>query len=210
MTQVKLCGLTRPEDIQIANELKPEFIGFAFWEKSKRNVSRETAQKLKKALLPEIKAVGVFVNEEVLVVAGLLNDGIIDVVQLHGTEDGEYIGRLRELAPGKEIIRAVQIKGKESLEELKAMPADEVLLPDYYLLDSGTGTRRAFNWDLIKSIEIPRPFFLAGGLDPDNVSTAIDYVKPMAVDVSSGIETDGVKDPDKMRAFVGNVRKIEE
>ena len=214
MTQIKLCGLRRLSDIEAANSLKPEYVGFVFWEKSKRFVSRDTALELKKALLPEIKAVGVFVDEEPSVVAGLLRDGIIDMAQLHGKEDGEYVRKLRILYPKGKIIKAVKVKDRKTfLQELKWFDADDVL-PDYYLFDSGTGSGQTFNWEIIRDWALPsgdgkrncRGFFLAGGLDAGNVSYAIEAVRPMAVDVSSGIETDGVKDRDKMEAFVRKVR----
>ena len=197
MVNIKFCGLTRMADVQTVNELEPEYVGFVFWEKSKRNVTRQQALELKKALLPEIKAVGVFVDEEPETIASLLSDGIIDIAQLHGNEDEAYIGRLRELIGDKPIIKAFVIKGTEAdtIKRAKASSAD------YLLLDSGKGTGQTFNWELIKEAGIEKPFFLAGGLDPDNVAAAIEALHPFAVDVSSGIETEGHKDPVKMRKF---------
>ena len=202
-TKIKLCGLSRIEDIEVANTLKPDYIGFVFWEKSKRNVFPETARELKIALLPGIKAVGVFVDEAPEKVAGLLDEGIIDVAQLHGHEDEEYMARLRALAPGKEIIKAFVIRSPEDLK------AAEKSTADYLLLDSGTGTGKAFDHELLKSADIKKPWFLAGGMNPDNVGEAIDLLNPFGVDVSSGIETDGKKDPDKMKRFVEEVRKTQ-
>ncbi len=206
MTKIKLCGLSRLSDIEAANELKPDYIGFVLWSKSSRYVSREKALELKRALLPEIKAVGVFVDEEPEVVSDYLKDGIIDVAQLHGKEDASYIRRLRDLAPGKEIIKALQIKDKESFDEQLKAFGESGAEPDFFLLDSGTGSGQTFNWEIIRGADIGRPFFLAGGLDPSNVADAIDKVRPYAVDVSSGIETEKVKDVTKMRAFVEAVR----
>ena len=202
-TKIKLCGLSRIEDIEVANTLKPDYIGFVFWEKSKRNVFPETARELKIALLPGIKAVGVFVDEAPEKVAGLLDEGIIDVAQLHGHEDEEYMARLRALAPGKEIIKAFVIRSPEDLK------AAEKSTADYLLLDSGTGTGKAFDHELLKSADIKKPWFLAGGMNPENVGEAIDLLNPFGVDVSSGIETDGKKDPDKMKRFVEEVRKTQ-
>ncbi len=211
MTQIKLCGLRRQSDIDVANELKPEYIGFVLWEKSSRNVSRDEAYSLRKALLPGIKAVGVFVNEEVLKVAALLNEKVIDVAQLHGHEDSRYIERLKELSPGCEIIKALKVRDKESL--LRELDSFAIAGPDFFLLDSGTGSGQTFNWEILRSpevtdklLELSKGWFLAGGLDTANVAEAIQKLKPMAVDVSSGIETEGKKDPDKMRAFVSEVR----
>jgi phosphoribosylanthranilate isomerase len=195
MVKIKMCGLSRPEDVAAANELKPEYVGFVFWEKSSRKVDRSLALGLKAALLPEIKAVGVFVDEDPLVVAGLLNDGIIDIAQLHGSEDEQYMARLRLKAPDKPIIKAFVIKSEQDIQRAKESTAE------YLLLDSGKGTGRAFNWELIRNTDFEKPFFLAGGLSPENVAEAIKSINPYGVDVSSGIETDGRKDPDKMREF---------
>ena len=198
MTQVKLCGLRRPEDIEAANRLKPEYIGFVFASKSKRYVDPDTAASLKEALDPSIKAVGVFVNEDYSVVEYLLKKHVIDVAQLHGSESDEYINKLKKNT-GKTVIRAFKITSQEDVDKAVKSPAD------YILLDAGAGDGVTFDWSVVKDVE--RPFFLAGGLDPDNVSDAIKAVHPFAVDVSSGIETDGFKDTDKMTAFVTAVRK---
>ncbi len=199
--KIKLCGLTRPEDIKCANSLKPDYIGFVFAKKSKRYVSPDTAFKLKELLLPKIKAVGVFVNEDIRNVAILLNSNIIDIAQLHGDEDETYIKKLRILTD-KPIIKAFKIKTRDDLPGVKNSSAD------YILLDSGSGSGNVFDWDLIKSID--RPFFLAGGLNPENVEEAIRTVKPFAIDVSSGIETDGFKDEEKMSDFVSTARNVSE
>ena len=198
MTQIKLCGLRRPGDIEAANRLKPEYIGFVFARKSKRYVDPETALSLKKSLSPDIKAVGVFVNEEVSVVADLLNRGIIDVAQLHGSESEEYISELKK-ATGKPVIRAFKVATSEDVAAAVGSSADHILL------DAGAGDGVTFDWSIVKNVD--RPFFLAGGLNPLNVVDAVEAVHPFAVDVSSGIETDGFKDTDKMAAFVSAVRK---
>lgn len=200
MTKIKFCGLSRPADVDAANELKPEYVGFVFAPKSRRYVSPATAEKLKQALDPEIKAVGVFVNEAVETAAGLLNSGIIDIAQLHGSEDGEYIERLRRLT-GKPVIRAFRVGTADDIADAEKSAAD------YILLDSGAGTGTAFDWKLIQNIR--RPYFLAGGLTPENVEEAVGYLCPYAVDVSSGIETDGKKDKCRMAEFVAAVRRAE-
>ena len=197
--EIKLCGLTREEDIKIANELLPEYIGFVFANKSKRYISPENALKLKQKLLPRIKAVGVFVDEDVKTIADYLNRGIIDMAQLHGSEDEAYIKRFRVLTD-KPIIKAFKIKSRDDLHGVQESSAD------YILLDSGTGSGSVFDWDLIKSIE--RQYFLAGGLNPQNVEEAIRTLRPFAIDVSSGIETDGHKDPVKMKEFVNTARSV--
>ena len=198
MTKIKLCGLRREADIEIANRLKPEYVGFVFAAKSRRAVSAETAAALKACLDPGIQAVGVFVNEAPETVADLLNRGIIDAAQLHGREDEDYIRYLRTLTK-KPLICAFRVQCAEDLR-----PA-AVCSTDHVLLDAGAGDGRIFDWDLLKGFS--RPYFLAGGLNPENVREAIDRCHPYAVDVSSGIETDGWKDDAKMTAFVNEVRQ---
>ncbi len=197
MTKIKLCGMPRPEDIAAVNEIKPDYIGFVFWKPSKRYITPEAAQELKKALDENIKAVGVFVNEDIDEAASLANRGIIDLIQLHGDEDDDYISRLRKLTD-KPIIRAIRIVTEEDTVKAENSPADHILL------DSGKGGGKVIDWDLAAKIE--RPYFLAGGLTIDNVSAAVEKLHPYAVDVSSGIETDGHKDPEKMRQFRRNAQ----
>ena len=198
MTGIKLCGLKRECDIEAVNKLNPDFIGFVFSEKSKRYVNPIEAAKLKEMLGKDIKAVGVFVNESPEAVAELLNKGTIDMAQLHGSEDEEYISRLRSLTD-KPLIKAIKVQSKADIEAADESGAD------YVLLDSGAGTGMTFNWQLIKGIK--RPYFLAGGLNLENVAEAVKTLNPYAVDVSSGIETDGLKDEAKMADFVSIVRK---
>ncbi len=198
MTKIKMCGLSRFCDIDAANELKPEYVGFVFAKKSSRYLAPEQAAKLKKMLSPDIRAVGVFVDEKPEIVAGLLDNGTIDIAQLHGAESEEYIKKLRQLTD-KPLIRAFRIQSAADIDDADNSSAD------YVLLDSGAGTGSVFDWGLIRNIR--RPYFLAGGLAPDNVENAVNKLHPFAVDVSSGIETDGVKDKLKMAAFVAAVRK---
>lgn len=200
MTKIKLCGLSRPCDIEAANELKPEYIGFVFTPKSRRHVTSQTATKLKQLLSHEIQVVGVFVNEDVEKIVDLVNRGIIDVVQLHGDEDEDYISRLRQFTD-KTLVKAFRIETPSDIADAEQCSAD------YILLDSGAGTGTVFDWKLLKNI--CRPYFLAGGLSPDNAGNAVAAFHPFAVDVSSGIETDGLKDKTKMAAFVAVVRKEE-
>lgn len=198
MTKIKFCGLKRKADIEAANALKPDYIGFVFAKDSRRYISPENAAVLKSQLSSEISAVGVFVNERPEYIASLLDDGLIDLAQLHGDEDEAYIDRLKGLT-GKPLIKAFRITSTSDAMKSSASSADMILL------DSGTGSGRTFNWQLIK--EIRRPYFLAGGLDPVNVSDAVRLLHPWAVDVSSSIETDGLKDIEKMAAFAAAVRK---
>ena len=197
-TLIKICGLSRPEDIDVVNELCPDFIGFVFYEKSKRNVTKEKAKSLKEKLDSRIPAVGVFVNADPEFVISLLEERIIDIAQLHGSEDEEYIQNIRAKT-GRKVIKAFVVNDAQSLEEAEKSSAD------YLLLDSGMGTGSTFDWS--KLDEVTRPYFLAGGLGLDNIDMALSEIKPYAVDVSSGVETDGVKDPAKIREFINRVRK---
>lgn len=197
MTKIKLCGLTGENDIEVANKLLPEFVGFVFAEKSRRKISPARAAELKKILNPKIFSVGVFVNEKIETVAEISRCGIIDAIQLHGAEDENYISKLRTLTD-KKIIRAFQIKSGDDLKLAEKFPAD------FVLLDGGAGEGKSFDRTLLKNFR--REFFLAGGLNPENVAGEIEKFKPFAVDVSSGIETNGIKDEKKMRDFVNAVR----
>lgn len=218
MIKVKFCGLTRPEDIRIVNKLKPDYIGFVFYEKSKRNVTEEKARELKEKLDDSIKAVGVFVDEDENRIAGIANEKIIDIIQLHGHEDEVYIARLRKLTDAK-IIKAFQIKNnltnaekgncisdhsvqeKTNTDAIKRINASSA---DMVLVDSGQGTGKTFDWDVLGKIE--RPFFLAGGLNTENIESVITGIMPYGIDLSSGIETDGIKDESKMNLIMRAVR----
>lgn len=198
MTKIKLCGLSRDEDIETVNILPPDYIGFVFAKKSKRFITPQKALELKKKLAPGIQAVGVFVDEDIEIAASLLKDNIIDLAQLHGKETNAYISALKKLT-AKPVIQAFCITSKNDLA------LAEKSIADYILLDSGAGTGNTFNWELLHDIK--RPYFLAGGLHAENVSTAIQKLHPFAVDVSSGIEVNGIKNKEKMTAFVTAVKK---
>lgn len=201
MTKIKFCGLMRPADVAAANRLQPDYIGFVFAPKSRRFVAPDMAKALRAQLAPGIRAVGVFVNEAPEQVVALLEAGIIDLVQLHGQEDEAYIARLRALTH-KPLIRAFRVEDRDSLRQAAQSTAD------FVLLDSGAGgTGTAFDWTLLEGFA--RPYFLAGGLDADSVGGAVARLHPYGVDVSSGIETNGRKDPDKMAAFAAAVRNTE-
>ena len=198
MTKIKLCGLSRIEDIELANQLAPEYVGFVFWEKSKRNVSLEQARLLREKLEESILSAGVFVDADMEYILTLVQAGIINIVQLHGHEDEAYIRDLRKLVDCP-IIKAFCIRNDEDMELANISSADMVLL------DSGMGTGVTFDWRRLKLVS--RPYILAGGLNPSNIVEAVTTLYPFGVDVSSGIETDGLKDPAKMREFVRLVRQ---
>lgn len=197
MTKVKICGLSRECDIEYANKLKPDYIGYVFWQKSRRYVTREQAEALTQRLDEAITPVGVFVDEELKRVLQLADAGIIKIIQLHGHEDEAYLKELKSMTDAP-IIKAFRIRSVADIERANAFPSD------YVLLDNGYGTGQTFDWSFVSGID--RPFFLAGGVNADNVRDAIDKLSPYAVDISSGVETDGHKDFDKMQHFINKVR----
>lgn len=198
-TKIKICGLRRMEDVQAVNEAKPDFCGFIIEvPKSFRSVTADQVKELAVGLDRDIQAVGVFVNAPETLAAGLLNQGIISMAQLHGQEDETYIRRLRKLTD-RPLIKAFSVRTRKDAE--KAMESTA----DYILLDQGSGgTGIPFDWSLLPVIE--RPFFLAGGLGEDNLETAVHRLHPYAVDLSSGVETDMWKDPVKIKKAVDIVR----
>lgn len=246
MTKIKICGLSRPEDIDYVNEAKPDYCGFVIGvPSSRRNVSVETLYRLREKLSDDIIATGVFVNADVELPAGLLREGVISAVQLHGQEDEAYIRRLRDLSgeaagrlPGKKgrrrtgrtIIKAFSVKRIKDIESAFASSAGMVLL------DHGSGgTGEQFDWELLEEYRrefcrkapgadhekscgpdlnsgngsMEKPFFLAGGLRPDNIPEAIRRCSPYGVDLSSAVETAGRKDREKIVAAVAAVRSME-
>lgn len=199
MSRIKICGLSQKEDIEAVNTYRPDFAGFVFYPPSRRHITAGRAAELKKMLDPSIPAVGVFVDGDPWEIASLAEYDIIDMIQLHGSEDADYIKELRTLTQ-KPIIQAFKIRTEGDIEQARASRAD------YVLLDNGKGTGETFDWTLIR--DIGRPFFLAGGLNAGNVAEAIGRFQPYAVDISSGAETGGMKDPDKIRDCILAVRKV--
>lgn len=200
MTKIKICGLTRLEDIEAVNAARPDYIGFVF-AKSKRQVETETARVLKQVLDPGIKAVGVFVNYPVAEIIAMAEQGIIDIIQLHGDED-EATVQLLQAQTGLPVIRAFRIKSQADIRETAA---DYRLFDTYDTAQYG-GSGAAFNWKLLQGVT--GDFFLAGGLNSGNIEAAIHQVKPYCVDISSGVETDGKKDRDKIIEIVAKTRQI--
>lgn len=199
MTKIKFCGLTRHCDVEFVNQLLPDYVGFVFSPQSRRFVKIEAASEMRLLLDKNIKVVGVFVDEKIENVANLLKLRIIDFAQLHGNENEHYIKSLKEITQNP-IIKALHISNKRDVVSANSCSAD------YILLDSENGgTGNVFDWSVLK--EINRPYFLAGGLCAENVGDAVSILKPYAVDVSSGIEQDGVKSYSKMKAFIDAVRK---
>ena len=199
-TKIKICGLRRREDILAVNEAKPDYCGFIVeFPRSFRSVTADQVRGLVKELAPEIQPVGVFVNAPLELVRTLLDDGTLALAQLHGQEDESYIRELKTYTD-KLIIKAFSIKTTEDIEKALQSPADYILLDQ-----GGGGTGKTFDWSLIP--EIQRPFFLAGGIGAANLEQAIREIHPYAVDLSSSVETEKWKDPEKIRQVVDIARK---
>jgi len=197
LTKVKICGLTQLPDVHAVNIEKPDYVGFVFAD-SRRRVTPAQATTLRSRLVYEIIPVGVFVDESIPNILSLVQNGIIQMIQLHGTENEEYIVKLKERT-AVPIVKAISVRHLGVVQQWASTTAD------YLLLDNqGGGTGQAFDWRLIG--DTTKPYFLAGGLDEDNIVNAINQTKPFAVDSSSGVETNGLKDPVKIKEFIRRVR----
>ena len=205
MTKIKICGLTRTEDIEMVNEFLPDYIGFVF-AKSRRQVSAEQAKELKNKLRPAIKAVGVFVNEKPENIAKIANQGIIDLIQIHGDEDAAYCAQLRKLTQAP-IVKVVRVEREDDFAGIEEFDCDYYLFDTLSSKDYG-GTGKAFDHSLLYNKEIKKPFFVAGGLNQDNVAAVIEVIKPFGVDTSGGVETDGIKDANKIKEFIKQGRIV--
>lgn len=215
MQKIKLCGMMKPCDIEYANRVKPDLVGFIF-ANTRRKISAAQAKQFRKALDAEISAVGVFVNEDISVITSLVQDGCIDTIQLHGEEDADYIRRLREICDVP-VIKAVKVQTVEQIRQAAALPVDYLLLDTYRKGVLG-GTGEAFDWELLRAAKavagdtaegalFGKPYFLAGGLHAGNLREAA-ALGSYGLDVSSGIETDGSKDFTKMVEVMELVRKF--
>ena len=199
MVKIKICGLRRFEDIEMVNKYKPDYIGFVFAD-SKRKVSHNLALQLKAKLSPDIISVGVFVDAVPDEILKLYEDDVIEIAQLHGSESEDYIKDLKENTNNKlKIIKAIEMSENGDLSGY------ENSLADYLLLDSGKGSGKTFDWRLIRN-DLKKEFFLAGGINSDNVKKAIEEFDPYAIDLSSSLETDGYKDENKIKEIMEVIR----
>lgn len=197
--RIKLCGMTRAQDIDAVNQAKPDFSGFIInVKKSHRNLSPEDQRYLVKNLNPQIYAVGVLVDAPLDQALALAQSGCFDALQLHGQEDASYLEALgrRTSIP---LIQAFQLSQIFDVAALETSPADMILL------DSGSGSGKQFDWTLIPPLK--RPFMLAGGLTPETIKHALSQARPWGVDLSSGIETNNLKDANKILAAVHAIRR---
>lgn len=205
--KIKTCGLFREEDINYANELKPDYIGFVFAE-SKRKVGVEKAYNLRNKLDKEIKSVGVFVNDNLDFILNLIREKIIDIIQLHGNEDNDFLDNLKTKTNAK-IIKFIPVENADSILNSLNIFSDFILLDNF---KGGVG--KTFDWNYLKEafelnkkfIEVfNKKYFLAGGLNKENINEALKF-NPYCVDLSGGLETDGIKDFEKMK-YIINITK---
>ena len=199
--KIKICGLTRECDVDFVNDAKVDFAGFVF-AKSKRQVNISQAILLKKRLSSDIKSVGVFVDESVENIKKICEEGIIDFVQLHGNEDNKFIETLKKEV-NIPVIKAIKALYREYIEQCSQNDADFILI-DSFEQNSFGGTGCIFDWTLVPKMH--KPVFLAGGLNIENIERAVDIVHPFCVDISSGVETEDVKDPKKIFEITKFVR----
>lgn len=201
MTRLKVCGIRRLEDVALLNDVKPDFAGFVFAD-SKRQITVEEAKILRQHLDKEIQTVGVFVDAEISFITTLVEEKIIDCIQLHGSEDNRYINTLKAKVKAP-IIKAIRVTSPEDAE--KKTGADLILYDAYHKKLNG-GTGETFNWNLLNGKN--DNYFLAGGLNSGNIQEVIQKLNPYAVDISSGVETDGYKDKAKLEEFVKKIQEV--
>ncbi|MDO4620403.1 MAG: phosphoribosylanthranilate isomerase [Lachnospiraceae bacterium] len=197
MPEVKICGNKTVDDIQILNRYKPDYAGCILSPGFRRSISEQTAAELRKELMKAIPLVGVFVDDDPERIERLLKEGIIDIAQLHGSEEAAVIRRLKEKT-SCEIWKVFRMKGDVDYQKIESCPADLVLL------DAGTGSGECFDWK--KTAQVTRPFILAGGLQAGNVAEAVAQTRPYAVDVSSAVECDGRKNEERIAEFIRKAR----
>lgn len=198
MTLVKICGLMRVQDAEAVNAAGADFAGFILSKGFRRSIDATRAAEISSHLSQEVRPVGVFVDEPVEFVAELIESGTVEVAQLHGSESDDYIDCLRARMPECLIVKAFRVRNEADIAQANASHADLVLL------DNGQGTGEAFDWSHLESVK--RPYVLAGGLGAHNVAQAVRQFSPYAVDMSSGVETDGLKDSEKIAKAVRAVR----
>lgn len=191
--KIKICGLMRPEDGDCVNRVKPDYAGMILSPGFRRSISDDMAKQIRARITEPVRVVGVFVNEAPERVIEWLEEGVIDLAQLHGEESEEEIQYIQAVTH-KPVIKAVKVLDRYDVEAWLDSSAD------YLLFDSGTGTGKTFDWDVLRGVT--REYFLAGGVGPDNMESIGKRFAPYAVDLSSSVETDGQKDPEKINAVV--------
>ena len=199
--KVKICGMTQLKDAVLAVEQGADAVGFIFYKKSPRSVNMKEVREIISKLPPSVDTVGVFVNESADQVNKVAEYCGLDLVQLHGEESPSYCRKIKRRG-----IKAVRVKDIQSIQQLEKYSVSGFLLDTYTEnLDGGTG--KVFDWNLAHPAKKMGPVILAGGLTPRNIRQAISQARPYGVDVCSGVEkSPGIKDPEKVRAFLNNIK----
>lgn len=208
MTKIKICGIRRIEDIEYVNKLLPDYIGFVF-AKSKRKIQIKDAKRLSLLTDNRIKKIGVFVNEDIRVVKEIADTVKLYALQFHGNEDEKYVSNFKEYRVWKSMSINVDTVNVEDYEnEISKINESlvQAIVLDSISKNKFGGSGVSFDWDIVKKLSIKKKLILAGGLNSNNILEAINKVKPYAVDVSSGVETDGFKDFYKIKKFIEKVR----
>lgn len=201
MMKIKICGLKQEEHAIAAAELGADYLGFVFAE-SPRRVTPEQVQKIICKLPSSVLKVGVFLNQEPEEINSIISYCGLDFAQLHGNETSEHCRKV-----SGPVIKVIRIKDEHSLEQMEVYRnVVDIFLLDTYVQGISGGTGKTFKWPLAARASKYGKIILAGGLTPENVNTAISQAEPYAVDVSSGVETDRIKDPAKIEAFIRRVR----
>lgn len=207
MTRVKVCGIARPEDAEIADRAGADAVGLIF-APSPRRISIERGAEIDRTLSPWVVRVGVFVDASLDEIEKVLTSVRLDVLQLHGRESPAFVQEVRS-AFGLRIVKAVRVREADDLKQIDAFDVDAFLF-DTYVPGQAGGTGKIFDWDLAIPWARTHPVILAGGLTPENVGEAVEIVQPYGVDVSSGVEqAPGVKDHKKVRQFIARARQLE-
>ena len=204
-TRIKICGITREQDVSAVADNGADALGFVFYEKSSRHVGVQQAVQLARTVPPFLTVVGLFVNPTVDYVREVLAKVPLDVLQFHGEEEPDFCRQF-----GKPYLKAIRVKPGMDLVECAARYAGaQGLLPDTFVEGTQGGTGESFDWTLIPH-DLPLPVVLSGGLHAGNVAAAIRQVRPYAVDVSSGVEAaKGIKDAAKIAAFINEVKNVD-
>lgn len=207
MTKVKICGITNLDDALAASRFGADAVGFNFYKGSPRYVMPEKIRLIVDDLPEEVEKVGVFVKMEPDELLGIADATLLDLIQLHGDEDHDYIRTLRRRTH-RRIMKAVRVRFGMTIDDIRVEQIDAVLL-DAYDPNAYGGTGETFDWDIAAKLSAKvSQLYLAGGLNPSNVAEAIEKVRPYAVDVASGVESSpGIKDHEKMKAFIENAKR---
>lgn len=205
MAKVKICGITNLEDALIAEKAKADFLGFIF-AKSPRKIGIDSANAIFSKLSSDIKVVGVFVNEDEKSLKRIVKElPRLDYLQLHGDETPDYCNAFNQ----KGIIKVFRIKDKDSIRDIEEYRNRvDIILLDTFSKENYGGTGKVFDWEVAKAaLDYEIPVILSGGLTPDNVKKAVQFVEPYAVDVSGGVETSfGKKDSELIKKFIKIVK----